>query len=148
MSPWVRQQKLRAEFAAYLATMAPWLKHFSADEVLTKCDRIGNSVPPKELWPNILPTLKVAQELRQHLGRPVKVHSVYRSKVYNAKIGGASQSQHMRFAAMDLSCPGVSPATVAQHLRQMRQNGRFKGGIGEYPGFVHVDTRGKNVNWG
>jgi uncharacterized protein YcbK (DUF882 family) len=145
---WTRQQKQREEFAAYLRTMLPELRHFTADEVLTKCDRIGNNVPPKALWPNILPTLKVVIELRQHLGRPIRVHSTYRSPIYNAKIGGASRSQHLEFRAMDISCPGVSPAHVAEMLRQMRMNGRFKGGIGEYKTFVHVDTRGKNVNWG
>jgi lysozyme len=74
--------------------------------------------------------------------------SVYRSPQYNKKIGGATQSQHMKFTAIDFQVKAnSSPAQWAGVLRQMRQSGLFKGGIGVYPSFVHVDTRGVDRDW-
>jgi hypothetical protein len=29
----------------------------------------------------------------------------------------------------------------------MRKEGVFKGGVGRYPGFTHIDTRGSNADW-
>jgi lysozyme len=55
----------------------------------------------------------------------------------------------VKFNAIDFIVRGspVGPTEWANALRQMRSAGRFKGGIGTYPGFVHVDTRGSNADW-
>lgn len=108
-----------------------------------------NTDPPEALWHNIDHTAKILDELRHLLQRPIVMTSVYRSPTYNAKIGGATNSQHMKFNAIDFSVSGspVGPVQWAAALREIRSKGMFKGGIGVYATFVHLDTRGENVDW-
>ena len=81
-------------------------------------------------------------------GAPViHILSAYRSPAYNHAIGGASKSQHMQFSATDIFSPTVSPLAIWQELVKMRNEGFFKGGLGHYATFTHVDTRGRNDDW-
>jgi uncharacterized protein YcbK (DUF882 family) len=52
----------------------------------------------------------------------------------------------MRNVALDLQFDS-RPSKVAKVARALREEGRFRGGIGLYPDFVHVDTRGTNATW-
>lgn len=110
---------------------------------------ICSGIPPEHLWRNMVATTRVADEIRRRLG--VSLHTVtsaYRSPQYNAKCPGASKySQHMRNCALDLvySCP---PRKVFEVADQLRKEGFFKGGVGLYSNFVHIDTRGRNATWG
>jgi len=107
-----------------------------------------NTDPPAELWTNILPTAKVIDEFRKRIGASVVITNAYRSPLYNKAVGGAKQSQHLKFRAVDFVVRGNStPADWASVLKAMRTEGLFKGGIGTYSSFVHVDTRGENVDW-
>jgi uncharacterized protein YcbK (DUF882 family) len=93
-------------------------------------------------------TLKVADELRRRLNRKMlQINSAYRSPEYNRVIpGSASRSYHIKNCALDLvyDCP---PQEIVAEARKMRAEGIFKGGLGLYPGFVHLDTRGSNAIW-
>ncbi len=107
-----------------------------------------NTDPPKDKWDNILPTARVIDEFRRRIAAPVTITSAYRSPKYNKAIGGAFKSQHMEFTALDFVVRGNStPAIWASILRSMRTEGWFKGGIGTYSYFVHVDSRGENTDW-
>ena len=107
-----------------------------------------NTNPPQKLWRNILPTVQIIDEFRRRIDAPVLITNAYRSPKYNRAIGGALKSQHLEFRAIDFVVRGNStPADWASVLRSMRTEGLFKGGIGTYNYFVHVDTRGENVNW-
>lgn len=125
------------------------VKHFSAKELFFRGESDAtlhlNTDPPKELWKNMVATAVVANEARIRLGKPLRVLSGYRSPAYNRRIGGARASQHMRFTALDLGTD--KPALLYKILLDMRRDGKFKGGLGMYPTFVHVDTRGTNANW-
>jgi len=109
---------------------------------------VHNTLPPRAMWPNIKSTLKVVDSLSSRLNMPVKeVISLYRSPAYNARCPGAkSSSYHMRNNAMDVvyACP---PGKVAAMARAMRATGLYKGGVGRYANFAHVDTRGNNADW-
>lgn len=106
-----------------------------------------NKEPPQALWPRSIELAEVLQEFRNRVGGAVNIHSMYRSPAYNTCIGGVSSSQHMEFRAADLSCSVGKPRDWKRILEKMRAEGRFKGGIGIYNSFVHVDTRGVNANW-
>lgn len=130
--------------------------HFTVDEVLylgaTNDDTTHpaydlNEYPPIYLWCNIVDTLLVVEELRKHFGSPITILNAYRSPEYNRLIGGAPQSRHIEFNALDITVKGHEPMVVAQKLKEWRLQGRFKGGIGTYATFVHVDTRGTNATW-
>jgi hypothetical protein len=123
-------------------------RYFDADEVFFRGARDAklqlNTDPPRSLWPSLLAVTKVADEARHRLGRPLRINSAYRSPAYNRAISGASASIHVRGGALDLS---GSPATLHRILTEMRREGLFRGGIGKYRTFVHVDVRGKNADW-
>ena len=110
--------------------------------------RINNTLPPRQLWGNIRTTLLAVDKVCGRLGEPVgEVLSVYRSPAYNATCPGAkSHSYHLRNNAIDMRFRS-SPRKVAAMARDMRKAGLFKGGVGRYPGFTHMDTRGTNADW-
>lgn len=131
------------------------LRHFGADELLFlgdqnsegKCQGL-NEYPPEHLWKNIGPTVALLDQLREELGLPIHLLSIYRAPAYNSCIdGSADNSFHMRYQAIDFFCDGGSPASWAAKLREYRSRGDFAGGIGVYDLFVHVDTGGVNQDW-
>ena len=124
------------------------VRYFDADEVFFRGARDArlqlNTDPPRSLWPSLLAVTKVADEARHRLGKGLRINSAYRNAAYNRAIGGASASIHMRGGALDLS---GSPVTLHRILTEMRREGLFRGGIGRYRTFCHVDVRGKNADW-
>ena len=127
-------------------------KHFTAKEFTDyfAVHRRGvtNSEPPQELWENIVPTLRIVDELRNHFNAPITILSSYRSPAYNAAIGDAApKSMHKQFRALDISVQGKTPTQVFKVLREWRDKGKFLGGLGLYSTFVHIDTRGYNATW-
>ena len=118
-----------------------WLRHFNAVELLTKTEKGTNTIPPVELWANIIPTVMLLDELRHRLGYPIIVNSCYRNKTYNTGIGGAKLSMHMEFNAIDFTGRKGTPKDWAAGLFDLREQGWTVGGIGVYDSFVHVDTR-------
>lgn len=110
--------------------------------------RISNSLPPRSTWKKMAPTLKLVDRLSSELGVPVKsILSAYRSPRYNRAVRGKSRSLHMNNQAIDIQFHGVSSWRVASVARFLRKKGKFEGGVGRYSSFVHVDTRGYNVDW-
>ena len=105
-----------------------------------------NTVPDPSLWPNILPALAAADELRRRLGKPIQILSAYRNPAYNRAIGGARNSQHTQFRALDLTAKVPIPE-LARLAKQIRQEKIFTGGLGIYPGFIHLDSRPTNADW-
>jgi hypothetical protein len=101
--------------------------------------------------------LVVLDEVRERLGKPITLTSTYRSPAYNQAVGGARFSQHLVFNATDIQAKGAKPAEVAELAKGLRGKkfknpltGKpftFKGGIGRYATFVHIDTRGHNADW-
>ena len=136
----------KAEFQKLLD--AQGTRYFDADEVFYRGARDArlqlNTDPPRALWPSLLAVVKVADEARHRLGKPLRINSAYRSPAYNRAISGASRSIHVQGGALDLS---GSPATLHRILTEMRREGLFRGGIGRYRTFTHVDVRGKNADW-
>lgn len=144
------------DFTTFLAGKVT-LRHFRAHEFLAmggshstpgaKCFGL-NTLPPRELWSNVVKLTTVLDELRERLGAPISLNSVYRSQTYNSCVGGVPGSRHKRFDAADFVCHnGKGPANWAATARELRASGFFKGGMKAYGSFVHVDTRGVNVEW-
>ena len=111
-----------------------------------KC-KDGTQVPV-ELMDNVTLLCENLQVLRDHLGKPVRVISGYRSPRYNRRIGGARRSQHMLAKAADIKVTGMSPAEIKREINQLIKAGKMmKGGIGLYRTFTHYDVRGRNARW-
>lgn len=110
---------------------------------------VVNSLPPRSQWKKMGPTLKVIDRMASEMGLPVRyILSAYRSPRYNAAVHGRSRSLHMANQAVDVVFHGTTSrhaAHVARYLRDKKR--KFKGGIGTYSSFVHIDTRGYKADW-
>ncbi len=81
------------------------------------------------------------QQMRDLLGKPVHINSVYRTVKHNASVGGVAGSYHTQGMAADIwfgdtfadRIPDEEAAQCAEYVGF--------GGIGLYPGRIHVDTR-------
>lgn len=149
---WIRnegEQKIQS-YATYLASLR--LRYVTPAQVIKAHARrkgsVWNNLPPKTMWRSMGGTLQAADRVAARLGQPIKnVTSAYRSPAYNRRCPGAkSRSWHLQNFALDLQF-GVSPYKVAAAARELRGRGLFKGGIGRYSSFTHIDTRGHNVDW-
>lgn len=80
-------------------------------------------------------TLRAVNELGSQLGRPLTIISGYRSPEYNASVGGAPNSYHMRGQACDISTGNVNADQLISVARSLNLN------TIKYASFVHVDTR-------
>ena len=119
-------------------------ENFSLSEFRCK----DGSPVPEELMDNVRLLAKNLQVLRDHIGKPVRIISGYRSPKYNRRIGGARKSQHMLAKAADIKISGMTPAEVKALIVQLIKDGKMKkGGIGLYRTFTHYDTRGWNARW-
>ena len=148
---WVRRQgaDLHA-YARYLSALR--LRHITVQQVIVSHAKrkgsIWNNLPTRENWRLMSETLRVADEISVRLGTSVKsVTSAFRSPSYNARCPGAKpNSCHKENVALDLKFH-ASTWAVARAARNIREEGKFRGGVGRYSGFTHVDTRGYNVDW-
>jgi Peptidase M15 len=109
---------------------------------------VWNGIPPKSMWQRIVLTLRVVDRVAAEMNLPVtEIISAYRAPAYNSLCPGAkSGSWHQANYAVDVTFP-TNASTVTAVTRNLRDRGLFKGGVGSYPTFTHVDTRGVNINW-
>lgn len=145
------------------------IKNFSASEVcrLNPANlRDGEpriSVPPESLWAGMIPTLRLAEYIREGWKEDIamrggdlttcglRVVSGYRPRWYNTRINGAPSSQHMAFKALDLSPVNGEIGhfmRVAQYAVSSLRESMRRVGFGRYDTFVHIDTgRTRFTQW-
>jgi uncharacterized protein YcbK (DUF882 family) len=86
------------------------------------------------------------EPLRDRYG-PTRVMSGYRTRAYNARVGGAPGSFHIYGPGRQGVAADVVPArgTPAQWAELLERLGAP--GLGVYHGHVHVDTRPSRARW-
>lgn len=52
--------------------------------------------------------VNLLQQIRDAFGRAVTINSAYRTPTHNKRVGGASNSQHVKGTAADIRVPGGS----------------------------------------
>ncbi len=109
-------------------------KYFTSEEVACKCGCGYDAINPD--------VLKIADEVREHVGKSITPSSACRCPEHNKAVGGAPGSQHKKGNAMDL--PVDDPWEVYSWL-----NTKYPGqyGFGVYNSFVHVDCRTVPARW-
>jgi hypothetical protein len=114
-----------------------------------RCGGFEFSVPPRELWPRMTPTLRLVAKLRdQGLIDTRLARSVYRDEEVNRCAGGAKGSKHVQNVALDFDLP-----TAADNVERLCAFWREQGaeahmGLGFYtPTAIHIDTAGYRT-WG
>lgn len=114
--------------------------HFDSAEFIC---HDGTDVPV-ELEPNLRRLVATADVIRRSADVPISVISGYRTPAYNARIGGAHDSTHMTAEALD-GRPGLGLTILGLHamILTLHRRGQLPGlgGLGLYPGWVHIDVR-------
>lgn len=149
---WVEAQgNLIENYSKFLDKLE--LENISTHEIIkAHCRNKGgvwNSIPPKKLWKNIVPTLRTVNAICGQENIQVdKIVSLYRSPAYNERCRGAKpNSWHKQNVAMDITMKNSSPSKTYKIFKKYRDRGLFEGGVGSYPSFTHIDCRGYNATW-
>ena len=118
----------------------PITAHFGLAEFAC---RDGTPYPSIWIAERLRPLCEVLEVVRADLAAPVVIVSGYRSPAHNARIKGARASQHVEGRAVDVRVVGIQAAVVHARVLALYQAGRLPrlGGLGEYPGWVHLDVR-------
>lgn len=118
------------------------IRYFKRSEFRCKCGGKYCDGYPAEID---MTMVKIADEIRSRIGKPITVNSGLRCKTHNANVGGVSNSQHLLGTACDLGCPsGCTPAQMASIAEEIMGD---TGGIGIYPWGIHIDTRASKSRW-
>jgi hypothetical protein len=145
-----RHGRYATEYFRYLTALK--LKRVDPAQVLESHAKekggVWNSIPPKASWRRMGYTLRVAERVAQEMNvSEVEIISAYRSPDYNARCRGArTHSWHQQNIAVDVKFP-MRASKVTAMARQLRDEGLFRGGVGGYWNFTHIDARGQNINW-
>lgn len=116
-----------------------------------KCGEQAFEVPPPEYWPNLVQALRFIHEQVIPAVGPVEIVSGYRNPTLNQCAGGARESAHRYYQAVDMV--PLRPTTREILIRDLcnahaRRGGPYGVGLGFYVGVrFHVDTR-KYRSWG
>lgn len=126
--------KVYKYWADYPKSAWRW-KNFSRREVACRCGELKVDEA----------SMNKLQALREKLGRPIHVNSAYRSPAYNRRVGGVSNSQHLKAKAFDISMRNQNVAKFVKEAKALGFNA-----IGYYPkhNFIHIDTRSRRATWG
>lgn len=82
------------------------------------------------------------QQMRDKLGKTIKINSGFRCVAHNRDVGGKKGSIHMTGKATDIKVVGMSVTQMAKAFEHFD-------GLGVYPkqGFIHCDSRGYRARW-
>ena len=117
------------------------IKYFKKSEFACKCGKYCDGYPAEI----DMDMVKIADEIRAKIGKPITINSGLRCKTHNANVGGVSNSQHLLGKAADLGCPsGCTPAQMASIAEEIMGG---TGGIGTYSWGIHIDTRSTKSRW-
>lgn len=118
------------------------IRYFKRSEFACKCGGKYCNGYPVDVD---MTMVKIADQIRSRIGKPITVNSGLRCKTHNANVGGVSNSQHLYGKAADLGCPsGCTPAQMASIAEEIMGD---TGGIGIYAWGIHIDTRSAKSRW-
>jgi zinc D-Ala-D-Ala carboxypeptidase len=123
-------------------------EHFTLEEMTFSeaAARLGiDNTPTPEALENLVRTAATMEAVRAVLGgKPINVHSGYRSPQVNRSVGGVDSSAHCQGLACDFVCPAFGrPAEVARAILSSNMESAMESAI-EYDqlileyGWVHV----------
>jgi uncharacterized protein YcbK (DUF882 family) len=111
----------------------------------------GTPYPAGWVDERLAPLFATLDVIRGAWGGPLRVVSGYRTPAWNARVGGAGASQHMEGRAVDVA-PLCAAHVMAEQCRDLHARVLrlittgalpLAGGLGLYPGWIHVDVRRK-----
>jgi hypothetical protein len=115
---------------------ATWddIKYFKKDEFKCKCGGKYCEGFPVEMDMKLI---RIADEVREHFGKPITVSSGVRCEKHNANVGGVENSRHKKGKAMDFCVSGI-PASIVLPYVQQKTGIRYAYAINTF--YVHMDV--------
>ena len=128
-------------------------EHVSYSEAIrsntAKRKGIDNTPNENQIWNMQLLCEKVFEPLRECIGEPIRISSMFRSVNLNRAIGGSKTSQHCKGEAMDIQgMNGVSNAALYYFIRDNLEFDQliWEFGTDENPDWVHVSFTDSKPN--
>jgi hypothetical protein len=125
--------------------------HFTWGEVFTNCSELETQNCPLTFLKNAQKQAATMESVREVFDAPIVVHSWYRDKAHNARIGGAEKSLHLRGLATDFHVVGYEGAIKNRAVQVKLDSLPFlqdKGLEWTNGEWTHVDTRGYKARFG
>jgi lysozyme len=104
--------------------------NFHLREFTCKCGRCQNQLVSQKM-------IKLLQEMREIIGRPLFIRSAYRCYTHNRNVGGATRSRHLVGDAVDVVL--LNEDEASSFIALARRVGFTGIGDGRNRGFIHVD---------
>lgn len=119
------------------------MKYFTINE-LTRTSTGLDNTPSKEELTNLEYLVNnVLDKVREIYGKPIKVNSGYRSKLVNKKVGGASNSQHTKGEAVDITGGNKTENKMIYEI--IKNLGKYDQLINEYDySWIHISYKNGN----
>lgn len=119
------------------------MKYFTIEE-LTKTSTGLSNVPSKVEQANLEYLVNnVLDKVREIYGKPIKVNSGFRSKLVNKKVGGASNSQHTKGEAVDITGGNKTENKMIYEI--IKSLGKYDQLINEYDySWIHISYKNEN----
>lgn len=119
------------------------MKYFTLSELSVTNTKLPNK-PDKVAESNLIKLVEnVLDPLREKYGKPIKVNSGYRSKLVNAAVGGAKNSDHLYGFAADITAGNKTENCILFQL--IRDNFKFRQLIDEKDfTWIHVSFNEKD----
>lgn len=111
------------------------IKHFKKSEFNCKCGCNLNNMH--------LEVVKIADDIREHFGKPCIITSGSRCAKHNKKVGGVANSRHLIGKAIDLYVQGIGGGTLVNYTKQLVSQGklRYTYRISANGNAVHIDIQ-------
>lgn len=119
------------------------MKYFTINE-LTRTSTGLDNTPSKDVQANLEYLVNnVLDKVREIYGKPIKVNSGYRSKLVNKKVGGASNSQHTKGEAVDITGGNKTENKMIYEI--IKNLGKYDQLINEYDySWIHISYKNGN----
>lgn len=86
--------------------------------------------------------LAMAENLREHIGKPMIVNCVNRCKKHNAAVNGHINSYHIKGLAMDFRVKGLKIFELHLIVKKLWKDKKIlSGGLGVYSWGCHIDVK-------
>lgn len=89
---------------------------------------------------------QIADQIREHFGKPATITSGTRCTKHNKEVGGVAGSYHTTGNAIDIVVQGVSGSEVLAYCKTIVNSGKARytyGGTKQMGNATHIDTGGK-----
>lgn len=122
--------------------------HFSFSEMCFTSVNLPNVCSNPEHVKNLVRLCDILEVIRDHVNKPIRVNSAFRSPAVNRAVGGVVTSDHLIGCAADICVVGMSSEELFHKIRSLCEFNVIEcGQVILYSTFVHVSiNRAKHCN--